>query len=255
MTRRSRTLVLAVFVTMVAASSLAFESVSQPAVHPSASAWAGLKPRAAGDLNAAVPLFALEVSRHKESLPADLAPPISAVLIAGDGVRVTVDKTTLDFWWVKGLPAKAGTGAASWSNVEEGTLVGAVRVPTDFRDLRGRIIKPGTYTLRYGIQPQDGDHLGISPFREFLLLSPAGIDKDVPPLGHDDTIEISKRTIGGSHPAVWSIDPPTADQAVLSLHKTDLGHDAVILEVPVQRDGTAAGTLKFGLVLVGRIEG
>lgn len=199
-----------------------------------------------------------EATRHKEPLPSELAAPLAALLTAGDGARVTFDKnTTLDFWWVKGLPLKAGSSAAAWTDVEEGTLVGAVRVSADFRDIRGRIIKPGTYTLRYGIQPQNGDHLGVSPFREFLLLSPASLDKDTAPLGHEGTVEISKRTIGGSHPAVWSIDPPSADAklAVFSPHKTELNHDAVIFEVPVARDGSAAGALKFGLVLVGRIEG
>ena len=198
----------------------------------------------------AVPSFALDISRHKEALPSDLAAPIASLLTPGDGVRVTIDKTTLDFWWVKTLPVKGAEPA--WTNVEEGTLVGAVRVSFDFRDIRGRVIKPGTYTLRYGIQPQNGDHLGISPFREFVLLSPAALDTDAAPRGHDGTVEISKRTIGGSHPAVWSIDPPVANasQAALSAHKTELGHDAVIVEVPI-----ANGTLKFGVVLIGRIEG
>jgi hypothetical protein len=198
----------------------------------------------------AVPSFALEASRHKEALPSDLAAPIAALLTPGDGVRVSVEKTTLDFWWVKALPVKGAE--PGWTDVEEGALVGAVRVSSEFRDIRGRVIKPGTYTLRYGIQPQNGDHLGISPFREFLLLSPAAMDTDAAPRGHEGTVEISKRTIGGSHPAVWSIDPPVADakQAALSLHKTELGHDAVIVEVSL-----ATGALKFGVVLIGRIEG
>ena len=200
----------------------------------------------------------IDVARHKEPLPADLAAPVAALLNPGDGARVTFDKdTTLDFWWVKALPASTGSGPITWANVEEGTLVGAVRVSADFRDIRGRVVKPGTYTLRYGIQPQDGDHLGVSPFREFLLLSPAALDTEAPPRGHEGTVEISKRTIGGSHPAVLSIDPPLADpkQAPLSTHKTELDHDAVIFEVPVARDGTAAESFRFGLVLVGRIEG
>jgi hypothetical protein len=204
----------------------------------------------------AVPSFALDASRHKEPLPSDLAVPIAALLAPGDGVRVTIENTTLDFWWVKGLPAK-GAESTAWTNVEEGTLVGAVRVSADFRDIRGRVIKPGTYTLRYGIQPQNGDHLGISPFREFLLLSPAAIDTEAAPRGHEGTVEISKRTIGGSHPAIWSIDPPVADAklAALSSHKTELGHDAVIVEVPLAGDSKPAGALKFGVVLIGRIEG
>lgn len=196
----------------------------------------------------------LAATLQKAQPPEGAAPAISQKL-APDGVRVAVGKTvTLDFWWVAALPLKAGGTAASWADVEEGSLVGAVRIPADFRDMRGRVIKAGVYTLRYGIQPQNGDHLGVSPFRDFLLLSPVAADQDPAPRGHDGTIELSKQSIGGSHPGVWSIDPPVAGAAPLSLHKTELGHDAVIMDVPVVRDGKPSGSLKFGLVLIGKIE-
>jgi hypothetical protein len=117
------------------------------------------------------------------------------------------------------------------------------------------VIKPGVYTLRYGLQPANGDHLGVSPFRDFLLLSPAAFDKDPAAPGHDGTIELSKQAIGGSHPGVWSLDPPAASaQAPLSVHKTELDHDGVVMEVAIVREGQPAGALKFGLVLVGKIE-
>jgi hypothetical protein len=187
--------------------------------------------------------------------PAAVAAPIVAKL-AKSSVRVVVSKgpVTLEFWWVDGLAVKGGAAAPSWADVEEGALVGAVNVATDFRDIRARVIKPGVYTLRYGIQPQNGDHLGVSPFREFLLLSPAALDTDPQPRGHDGTIEMSKEAIGGSHPAVWSIDPPAAKEAPLQLHKTELDHDAIVMEIPVVRDGKPAGTLRFGVVLIGKIE-
>jgi hypothetical protein len=187
--------------------------------------------------------------------PSELAPAILAVL-SNDAVAVTGSQAaaTLEFWWVKSLPMKAGSGAPSWADVEEGTLVGVVRISADYRDIRGHVIKPGVYTLRYGIQPQNGDHLGVSPFREFLLLGPAAVDKDPAPRGHDGTIDISKQSIGGSHPAVWSIDPPVATESPLQLHKTELGHDAIVMQVPIERGGQASGTLKFGVVLVGKIE-
>ena len=196
----------------------------------------------------------LAATAQKAQPPDAIAPAILQKL-APEGVRVDVKpSTTLEFWWVSGLAVKSGASAASWSDVEEGALVGAVKIPADFRDIRGRVIKAGVYTLRYGIQPQNGDHLGVSPYREFLLLSPAAVDQDPAPRGHDGTVEISKQSIGGSHPGVWSIDPPVASGAALSLHKTELGHDAVIMEVPVVRDGKPSGSLKFGLVLIGKIE-
>jgi hypothetical protein len=198
---------------------------------------------------------ALSASRHDAAPPDSLAKPIADMLSTG-GVRVLTGKDAkpVDFWWVKALPLRAAAAEASWADVDEGTLVGVVSVPPDFRDIRGRVIKPGVYTLRYGIQPANGDHLGVSPYRDFLLLSPAASDTDPAPRGHDGTVEISKLAVGGSHPAVLSIDPPAAKAAPLQLHKTELDHDAVVIEVPLVRDGKPGGTLRFGLVLIGRID-
>jgi hypothetical protein len=198
---------------------------------------------------------ALTANTHK-SPPPDALSKVIASNLAHDGVRVVVNngQVTLDFWWVSAVPLKAGSSAPAWADVEEGTLVGAVSISSEFRDIRGRLVKSGVYTLRYGIQPADGDHLGVSPFRDFLLLSPAAHDTHPAPRGHDGTVEVSKQTIGGSHPAVWSIDPPVASQTVLQLHKTELGHEAVVMEVPATRDGKPAGALRFGVVLVGKIE-
>jgi hypothetical protein len=194
---------------------------------------------------------AITATRHTDAVPSEIQAPVAAQLETG-GVRASVDGKTLDFWWVKGVPV---TGAADWANVAEGSVIGAVRIGAAFRDIRGKVIKPGVYTLRYGIQPDNGDHLGVSPHRQFLLLIPAHDDTDPAPQGHDGTVELSKGSIGGSHPGVWSIDPPAAgEQAVLSQHKTDLGHEALIVEVPATRDGKSDGVLKFGIVLVGKIE-
>jgi hypothetical protein len=198
---------------------------------------------------------ALSPSRHDLPPPEALAKPIAEELVPG-GVRVVAAKRpiTLDFWWVAALPLQTGSAELSWTGVAEGSLVGAVNIPSEFRDIRGRMIKAGVYTLRYGIQPSNGDHLGVSPYREFLLLSPAASDLDPAPRGHDGTIEISKLSVGGSHPGVLSIDPPVVGEAALQLRKTELGHDSVVMEVPVTRNGQAAGTLRFGLVLIGTIE-
>ena len=203
-------------------------------------------------LSVALPLSAaITATRHTDAVPSEIQGPIAALLQAG-GIRASVDGKALDFWFVKGLPV---TATAEWDKVAEGALVGAVRIAATFRDIRGKVIKPGVYTLRYGIQPDNGDHLGVSPHRQFLLLSPARDDKNPAPQGHEETVELSKGSIGGSHPAVWSIDPPAAGQeAVLSQHKTDLGHESLIVEVPATRDGKPEGVLKFGIVLVGKIE-
>ena len=196
---------------------------------------------------------AVTATRHTEPVPSDVQAPVAALLEKTGGVRATASGVTLDFWWSTGV--QLGETGSGWAAVPEGALIGAVKVSANFRDIRGRIIKPGVYTLRFGIQPDNGDHLGVSPHRQFLLLSPAADDKEPGPLGHDAAVELSTGSVGGSHPGVLSIDPPgAAAQAVLSVHTTDLNHEALIVEVPTTRQGKPGDPLKFGIVLVGKIE-
>ena len=173
--------------------------------------------------------------------PADLAAGLAARL--APAAKVTVGAATLEIWLVQSLERTAdGPG---WSNVDSGTLVGAMRVSGEFKEIRGKAVKPGVYSLRSGLQPQNGDHLGISAFRDFLLLSPAAIDKDAKGLGFDGVVALSKEVIGTAHPASLSLDPPEdAPGAVLSTYKNEHGHEGVVLQI---------GTLKFGLIVSGLI--
>ncbi len=196
---------------------------------------------------AAAPAQTLTGAPLAEAPPDTLAAPVRAAL-AASGTRVTSGDVSLDFWWVKQLPVAAADDV-TWMQVAEGALVGAVRLSAAYRDIRGRTIKPGVYTLRYGIQPADGDHLGVSPYRDFLLLSPAAEDTGVAPTGHDGTIKMSRDTVGASHPAPWSLDPPVTSAPLLSTG-TDMDLTYIVFEVPT----TGAKPLRFGLVLIGRID-
>ena len=193
------------------------------------------------------------VTAHSEAVPAGLADGVRAVLAAG-GQHVAAGTRTLDFWWVKTLPLAAGSSGVTWESVPEGTLVGAVQISANYPDIRGKTIKAGLYTLRYALQPENGDHLGVSPYRDFLLLSPAGVDTSAATLSHDDTVNLSKQSLGISHPATWSLDPPVATSAPSTVYKNDAGFTGVVFQVPVSRDGKDVGTLKFGLILVGSIQ-
>jgi hypothetical protein len=171
-------------------------------------------------------------------LPDELQPAIKAAIGAGPGAKVVMGSTTLELWW--GAPT-----AASWDALEEGTVIGALRVAGAYRDIRGKVVKAGVYTLRYGLQPQNGDHLGAAPNREFLLLSPAAVDADPKPLGFDGTVALAKQTTGTSHPASLSIDPPSSTDAPLTTYTTEPELKGVVFKV---------GSLTFGLILSGRIE-
>jgi hypothetical protein len=190
----------------------------------------------------ALALFVLQAAdlsgvAHSDPVPTELAAPVAAKMAAA-GVRATANGATITFWWVKDLPG------ATLKDVPEGTLIGAVKLSADGRDIRGRPLKAGVYTLRYGIQPVTDDHFGVSPFRNFRLLAPATADTDPAARAHDAMVELSAQTLGGKHPAVLSIDPSDAKDAPLSVYTTELGHKSLIVEI---------GKLKIGIVLIGRI--
>ena len=190
---------------------------------------------------AALLTFAPNVSPLTERPPAELSVGIGSRI--APAAKVVAGDATLEIWLLQQLE-KTGDGPG-WSTVESGTLVGAMRVSGSFKEIRGKVVKPGVYTLRYGQQPQNGDHLGISPFREFLLISPAAIDRDPKVPGFDGVVALSKEVIGTAHPASLSLDPPEdAPGAVLSTYKNESGHEGVVLQV---------GSLKFGLIVSGLI--
>lgn len=193
------------------------------------------------------------VSAHGDAPPDALAGPVRAVMATG-GQTVSVAGKTLEFWWVKSLSLEAATADISWASVQEGTIVGAVRLSSSYTDVRGKPVAPGVYTLRYALQPENGDHLGVSPYREFLLLVPAQSDTGPSPLSHDDTVNLSKQANGTSHPAVWSLDPPVASSDPGSVYTNDAGQQGVVFSVAVSRAGKDAGTLRFGLILAGTIQ-
>jgi len=192
---------------------------------------------------------ALTATPLDEPPPAALAPAIRDAL-APDGVRVTRDALAVDFWWVKTLAVKAGR-EVNWLGVTEGALAGAVRLSDEYRDIRGRAVKAGVYTLRYAIQPANGDHLGVSSYQDFLLLSPAAIDADPALTGHLRTVDMSRNTVGATHPAPWALDPPVTDEPLFTVSRNEMDLTYVVLELPT----TAGKPLRFALVLIGRIEG
>ena len=190
-------------------------------------------------LNSAL-LTAQTVSPLTDKPPSELSGGVVSRLTPA--AKIVTGPATLDVWLVDKIESTGGPG---WSGVDSGTLVGAMRVTGEFKEIRGKVVKPGVYTLRFGLQPQNGDHLGISMYREFLLVSPAAIDKDPKVLGFDGAVAVSKEVIGTAHPASLSLDPPEdAPGAALSTYKNELGHEGVVLQV---------GALKFGLIVSGLI--
>jgi hypothetical protein len=197
---------------------------------------------------------ALTATKATAPPPSDIAPAI-ATLLSPDGISVTVGDVPVTLWWVKALPLEtAPSGSPKWSDVSEGTLVGVFTVGGTWHDIRGYVLKPGAYTLRFAMQPQNGDHLGVSPNREFLLLAPAAADTAPGVVGAKAAVDLSKKAVNRAHPSALSLDPPVATRPALSPVSNDIGLDGVVFAVPTSFQGMPVGEIAFGLILRGTIQ-
>ncbi len=197
---------------------------------------------------------ALTATKAAAPPPPDIAPAI-APLLSPDAIKVDVGDVPLQMWWVKALPLETSpSGAPKWSDVSEGTLVGVISVGGAWHDIRGYVLKPGAYTLRFAMQPQNGDHLGVSPNREFLLILPAAVDTSPGVTGAKAAVDLSKKAVNRAHPSALSLDPPVATRPAMSPVSNDIGLDGIVFAVPTSFQNMPVGELSFGLILRGTIQ-
>jgi hypothetical protein len=185
--------------------------------------------------------------------PKELAEPVRALL---DTKAMTVSdgkgKVLLTVWPRKAVEAKAGADPATqgYGSLEETMVLGAVRFPETWTDYRKQKIKPGVYTLRLGIQPMDGDHMGTAPYNEFGLLAPADLDKKPDPMDPKDLHELSAKSTARKHPGVMLLfpNPKPADKPAVESKPNDTW--VLSYQVPVTAGGKKSA-LGFSLVVVG----
>jgi hypothetical protein len=170
------------------------------------------------------------------------------------GVRVLDDKgkTVCDVWFSKDIPTiENEVPGASFGQIPQGAFIGVINFPANNSDFRGQGIKAGFYTLRFGLILEDGNHLGVSPARDFFLLCPTGQDKDpTTQLKTEDLMKLSRAASGTGHPTVWFVGQATSDKDLPKAVKTEHGH--VILETNIS---TKSGPLAIGLIVIGQTEG
>lgn len=142
-----------------------------------------------------------------DELQADIVEKLSAggfKVVSGQG------RVLCEVWPAKSWPVAEGfkaTGAVNYP-FAFGELLGAVRFARNGGDFRAQKIRKGTYTMRYGLQPQDGNHVGTSDTRDFVVLLPAAEDNKAAPLEKEKLFEESTKASGTPHPAILSLLPP-----------------------------------------------
>jgi hypothetical protein len=157
-------------------------------------------------------------AEHVDSPPPEGVAPAIAERLASSAYKVSSGKRTVCEIWPSSEWPVAADFKSSSSIIypfELGQLIGVVRYPRKGGDFRGREIPKGVYTLRYGLQPQDGNHVGTSDTRDFLLLLSAADDTEPGPVEKTQLFKLSAKTSGTNHPAMLSLLAPAADSGDL----------------------------------------
>lgn len=187
--------------------------------------------------------------------PEELVPAVRETL-AVQGLRIVGPGGPLcEIWFRKAVPARTGASqelGVAFPQLAEGTLVGAIRFFAVARDFRRQQIKPGVYALRYGVHPTDGNHQGVAPQRDFLLLVPAAGDAGGSALAPNELLALSRKASGTSHPSVWSLESVEGSVTAPSLvHKEEEEHWVIHFSLKLQAEGGAVSARAAGLVIVG----
>ena len=159
-----------------------------------------------------------------------------------------------EIWTRASIPAASTPATAlgvTYTTLVEGEIVGAIHFDVPVKDFRNQSVQPGTYILRYGQQPVDGNHQGVSDYRDFLLLTPAAQDNSADNLADKDLYVLSRKTTTTGHPSVWSLVPTDSAPTLLPGVKTnsDEQFTAAYFKATV---GTSPTTI--GLVISGHAQ-
>jgi len=182
-----------------------------------------------------------------EAAPDGFSEAVRAVL-SGEGHTISIAGVPTATMWFRSQLPQTNTGepdlGVSYGTLLEAVLVGAVRLDTRWKDYKGNSIADGLYTMRYAIQPADGNHMGVSIYRDFLLLIPAASDPDpAAEFDHDTVVEMSMK--GLTHPSVLALFPVWDSVEAPTLQKNDM--DQWMLATPF-------GALNLGLTVTGQGE-
>jgi hypothetical protein len=202
-------------------------------------------------VGATLPLPAADFTMEKTEVspPEEAAQAVREVMASGALEVSTGDGVLARFWFRGEIPMRdspSGELGVSFGRLEQGVLMGIVQFTRPWRDYKNLAIETGVYTLRYGIEPQDGNHMGVSIYRDFLLLIPVAEDRDVDVTWDADELYAeSSAATGQPHPGVLALFPIYDEISEPKITMNDMSQPTLAVKL---------GSLTLGLVIEGHGE-
>jgi len=186
----------------------------------------------------------LRVEVLKQGAPASFAPEVQTAL-NGQGFRIQdgAGRIVAEIWLRKTTSASekpsGPKGSIQFPFLADGEMLGVLQFASEARDYRDQSIAKGVYTMRYGLQPVNGDHLGVSTYRDYVLLLPAAKDRSLGPPTRKQLEERSAEAAGTSHPAAFLmlLAPQGSKSEPAVIHDTEKNTWGVVLPLSLQVKG------------------
>jgi hypothetical protein len=184
----------------------------------------------------------------------DIPAAISAALESqGASFQDGQGATLAELWLGKSIAAAASPASESdivYGAITPGDFMGVLHVAKAMTDFRGQPVQPGYYTLRYELVPQDGNHMGVSENRDFVLLIPVALDPEPSKaLAFGDVVKLSRKATNTGHPAVLTMTQSKGDAP--AAFQDDEQHWA--LQGVGQLDGAGGSKpIPIAVILVGK---
>lgn len=163
---------------------------------------------------------------------------------------VLVDGQAVARFWFRKDPKTSSSPSTelgvTFGQLESGSLLGVVELLQPWADYKNNSIQPGVYTMRYGIMPADGNHMGVSPYRDYMILIPANTDTDPDDsFSYIELVSGSVQASGVPHPAVLALYPIWDEVSGPTLTKNEMDQWTLAIKL---------GEQIVGLVVVGHGE-
>ena len=195
----------------------------------------------------------LNVRLLEKQPPSELSEAIKSKL---DTAVVEVregDTLLYEFWFpsVTQLEPKQAKDSSVLDQLPVACLIGAAKIHRDKRDYRDDDLYSGVHTIRFALQPQDGNHLGSSEYPYFGLLVMAENDRSLDGIKtYKQLTKASSLDTASEHPIILSLRPAISEAEKYTLVEPAPDHEAIRIEINAN-DGDDAKVVKFDLVVKG----
>ena len=184
------------------------------------------------------------------TVPEEVPAAATAALADGSLTLTLNDAPVMNLWLTAEAPAAAAAGTGGqleYATLPVGTFVGVMQLLRPHIDYRDQLAPVGVYALRYLQQPVDGNHIGVTIFRDFLVLTPLETAADLTALSSEEALAAA--LLLNTHPFTWGLWPANEVpvQEVPGLASVDGNKWALEVEIP-RAEGAP---LRLALVVIG----